>query len=122
MISKRIEFTYIEALSFWNLGFGDYNPQTNHIDDTIVSDNGDGRKVLATVANALLQFLPFRPEATVFFAGSTDQRTRVYGWAIANYWNDVSAYFTIEAVTESGNVVSLPTEENLIGFLITKEQ
>lgn len=118
-IVKRIEFTYIELLSFWNLGFGDYNPATNRIDDQIVLGNGDGRKVLATVAFAVQQFLTTRPDATVFFTGSTDQRTRVYSWAIANYWSDISASFHVEVVTNSGEVISFPTQETAIGFLIT---
>jgi hypothetical protein len=81
-ILKLIEFTYIDSLDFWNLGFGDFDVETGRIDDQVVSDNGDGRKVLATVAYALRQFLSTYPDATVFFAGSTVQRTRVYGWAL----------------------------------------
>ena len=69
-IIKRIEYTYIESLDFWNLGFGDYNPNTDGIDDQVVSDNGDGRKVLATVSFSLQEFLAIRPHATVFFTGS----------------------------------------------------
>ena len=118
-IIKRIEFTYVETLLFWNLGFGDYNPLTNRIDDQIVSDNGDGRKVLATVAFAVQQFLTLRPDATVFFTGSTDQRTRVYSWAITNYWSDISANFNVEVITNSGETIPFPTQETAIGFLIT---
>ena len=118
-IVKRIEFAYIEPLSFWNLGFGDYNPATNRIDDQIVSDNGDGRKVLATVAFAVQQFFIPRPGATVFFTGSTDQRTRVYSWVITNYWSDISANFNVEVVTNSGGAIPFPTQETAIGFLIT---
>jgi hypothetical protein len=120
-IIKRIEFTYVDELAFWNLGFGDYNPITNRIDDQAVSDNGDGRKVLATVAFAVSQFLGKQPDATVFFTGSTDQRTRVYGWAVANYWLDIQADFHIQAVLESGDVVMFDSQENLIGFLVTKK-
>lgn len=120
-IIKRIEFTYIEGLLFWNLGFGDYNPLANRVDDQIVTDNSDGRKVLATVALAVRQFLTVRPTATVFFTGSTDQRTRIYGWAISNYWADISTDFHVETVIESGDIVSFPAIESALGFLITKK-
>ena len=43
---KRIEYTYMESLDFWNLGFGDYNPDTDGIDDQVVWDNGDGRAIV----------------------------------------------------------------------------
>lgn len=36
-------------MEFWNLGFGDLDEKTGNISDSVVSDNGDGRKVLATV-------------------------------------------------------------------------
>lgn len=48
-IIKRIEFTHVAELDFWNLDFGDYDAATNRIDDQTVSDRRDGRKVLATV-------------------------------------------------------------------------
>jgi hypothetical protein len=54
----------------YNLGFGDFDPITNQIDDKVVSDNGDLIKVMATVISLALKFLDDNPMAMVFFEGS----------------------------------------------------
>lgn len=121
LIIKRIEYTYIQSLDFWNLGFGDYGPTTQQIDDQTVSDNGDGRKVLATVVASLQEFITMYPDATVFFTGSTVQRTKVYGWAVSKYWLDISAYFRVEGVTDTGKTLPFMPELDFVGFLIYKK-
>lgn len=120
-IIKRIEYSYVEDLDFWNLGFGDYNPNIDRVDDQIISDNGDGRKVLATVAFSLQEFMIVRPSAIVFFTGSTEQRTHLYGWAISKYWQDISANFRVEGITEASEVVPFQSQQNYLGFLIHKK-
>ena len=55
-IQKIVEYAYINELSIWNLGFGDVNPVTGEISDDVISDNGDGRKVMATVFMTLFTF------------------------------------------------------------------
>ncbi len=46
-----------------NLGFGDKDLQTGEVDDTVISDNGDSQKVLATVAATVYAFTDKYPEA-----------------------------------------------------------
>jgi hypothetical protein len=48
-IKKVARFLRIEH-NLYNFGFGDLNKTNGDISDTIVSNNGDGAKVLATVA------------------------------------------------------------------------
>lgn len=120
-IAKRVEYTYVPEYGFWNLGFGDYNPATGNIDDQIVSDNGDGRKVLATVVFTLNEFLALNPHSTVFFSGSTDQRTRVYGWAIVQYWQDIFDELIVYGLTEDGDQEPFIPRRDYIGFLITRK-
>ena len=62
----------IKSLDFWNMGFGAYNPNTQQVDDQVISDNGDGRKVLATVAFSMQEFMIERANMTIFFTGSAD--------------------------------------------------
>ncbi|CAN5488453.1 hypothetical protein BH09BAC4_BH09BAC4_24770 [soil metagenome] len=120
-IIKRIEYSYVEDLDFWNLGFGDYNPNIDRVDDQIISDNGDGRKVLATVAFSLQEFMILRPNAIVFFTGSNEQRTQIYGWAISKYWQDLSTSFRVEGITEASEVVPFQPQQHYLGFLIHKK-
>lgn len=106
---------------FWNLGFGDYNSVTDTIDDQAVSDNGDGRKVLATVVFTMSEFWSIHPDSTVFFCGSTDQRTRVYGWAITQYWEEVFDELIVYGVTEGGDKEPFMPRRDYFGFLITRK-
>ena len=41
---------------YYNLAFGDFNEETTEIDDNIITNNGDGIKVLATVVSTLYAF------------------------------------------------------------------
>ncbi len=55
-IQKVVEYTYLAQLRMWNLGFGDLDKETGQVSDSIVSNNGDGRKVMATVIQTLFSF------------------------------------------------------------------
>lgn len=68
----------------YNLGFGDKETDTNHINDRVVTNNNDSQKVLATVVQTLYVFTAHYPNATVIATGSTDARTRLYQIGISN--------------------------------------
>ena len=48
-IIKIIQYSPTNYKDLYNLGFGDKNAETNEIEDEVISNNGDGEKVLATV-------------------------------------------------------------------------
>jgi hypothetical protein len=48
-IKKIVEFTLLNVNNVYNLGFGDYDPKTDKINDSVITNNGDSQKVLATV-------------------------------------------------------------------------
>jgi hypothetical protein len=56
-IRKRVEFERTSRADTFNLAFGDVNSQTGDFDDTVVTDNFDTEKVLATVAETVRIFL-----------------------------------------------------------------
>lgn len=55
-ITKLIRYTEIELKGFYNLGFGDKNHITGEIDDAVITNNGDSRKILVTVAYTVYTF------------------------------------------------------------------
>ncbi len=77
IILKVVEFAEIRE-GIYNLGFGDYDFATKDVDDKTVSDNGDTEKVLATVVGIVREFIEDNPTCSVFVAGSTPSRTRLY--------------------------------------------
>jgi hypothetical protein len=95
VILKRVLFEPITSFvdesnvlrEVFNLAFGDIAHPTSEIDDTIVSNNGDMEKVLATIGSIIYAFFDKHPTALVQFEGSTPSRNRLYRMAI-NKWLD----------------------------------
>lgn len=94
LILKVVRFDEIEPDVF-NLGFGDFDFEKQTLSDSIVSDNGDMEKILATVVSILNDFLQNNPKFSVFIVGSTLSRTRLYQIAINRYYEDFKVYFEI---------------------------
>lgn len=94
LILKVVRFDEIEPAIF-NLGFGDFDFEKQTLSDSIVSDNGDMEKILATVISILNDFLQNNPKFSVFIVGSTLSRTRLYQIAINRYYEDFKVYFEI---------------------------
>lgn len=88
-----IEFQKTTNPEVFNLAFGDFNPQTQEIDDLSVSDNGDTEKVLATVVNAVYTFFNEYPDMFVYATGSTKSRTRLYRMGITRFYEEMKKDF-----------------------------
>jgi hypothetical protein len=101
VITKVVNYTEINVKGFFNLGFGDKDPQSGYISDMAVSNNNDHQKVLATVARTLYLFTEHYPEAIVLATGSTLARTRLYRMGIANNLTAIQQDFIILGLTET---------------------
>ena len=99
-IKKIIEFSETNIKDVYNLAFGDFDEKTQQISDTIVTNNGDSLKVLATVASSVYAFTAKRPEAWVFATGSTDVRTRLYRMGLTNNLAEISKDFNVYGLKE----------------------
>ncbi|WP_298732425.1 hypothetical protein [uncultured Chitinophaga sp.] len=103
-IEKAVEFTAMEIPRYYNIGFGDQLPNGT-LDDTVGSNNGDIIKVLATVVKIIVSFLSELPDATIFFVGSSSDRTRLYRRILRNYYYVFSNEYLITAlVLSDGNL------------------
>ena len=94
-VRKIIQYTEINLKNYFNLGFGDKNHKTNEIDDLVVTNNNDSKKVLATVAATLFKFTDHHPEAYVIAIGSNLARTRLYRIGITNNLETIEKDFEI---------------------------
>ena len=119
-ILKLVDYAYLDEIGVWNLGFGDYNANTGRVDDQVVSDNGDGRKVLATVVATLMFFFEQHPKETVLFTGSTTTRTQVYGRIIAMYYQEFSAEFVVTGLDDSFNEYPFDSSSEFAAYQIKK--
>ncbi len=74
-IKKKVEFERIN--SGWNLAFGDVTTD-DELSDAVISDNGDMRKVLQTVANIVHDFSNRYPSRIIFIKPYDDGRRLLY--------------------------------------------
>ena len=93
--TKVVNYTELDEKGFYNLGFGDKDPETGLISDATVTDNGDSQKVLATVAATLYTFTEEFPNAFIVATGSTSARTRLYRIGISNNLETIKQDFTV---------------------------
>lgn len=68
------------------------------LDDLSVSDNNDMVRIMATVIHTMHLFLEARPDATIFFSGSTPSRTRLYRLAISQNIALFDETFTVKGL------------------------
>jgi hypothetical protein len=106
--------------SYYNLGFGDYNEETQEIDDEVVTNNGDGLKVLATVVSTLYAFTGKYPDAKVFATGSTEARTRLYRMGISNNLEEIKQDFYVYGLKSNQTFEEFVVGEDYLGFLVTR--
>jgi len=100
-VKKVVRFTEIGE-DIFNLGFGDLDGKTGEISDTVVTDNRDSWKVLATVANTIYDFYEEYPSAKIFVKGNTAARNRLYRIGISNNWDEISTDFEVYGLKDGG--------------------
>ncbi len=101
-IDKLVLYEETDIADVYNLAFGDYSPITGKIDDQVVTNNGDRKRVLSTVAATLPVFLEKHPSATVIFHGSTDTRTKLYQRGISSNLKLAGEQFIVLGFTHNG--------------------
>jgi hypothetical protein len=79
----------------YNLAFGDKDHTTGKIDDTVISNNGDSEKVLATIVATAYAFTDKYPDAWIYATGSTQSRTRLYRMGITKFLSEVEEDFEV---------------------------
>ena len=67
LIKKIVSYRLIQEMpiKLYDLGFGDWNNEIQDVDDKTNTNNQDRQKVLATVAETVLDFLENNPNACI---------------------------------------------------------
>jgi hypothetical protein len=82
-IIKAVQFILIDSNEeLYSLGLGDRDPITNQIDDEVVTDNKDTRKVLGTIGEIGRQFLESKPNAKLYSKATQNRRTDSIEWEL----------------------------------------
>lgn len=117
-IHKRVFFTATESDNVYNLSLGDVD-ENGDLDDSIVSNNGDRNKILATVVEALSDYTTKFPDRWIFFTGSTEARTRLYRMVVDLNLEYLSTRFEINALVDE-EIVPFTKNMKIDGFVIKK--
>ena len=105
-IKKRVEYKQMGENQVYNLAFGDVIEETNVLDDKVISDNKDSKKVLTTVASTVYTFIGKYPNAVVYAEGSNLARTRLYRIGISNNLEELTEQFDVYGFLDNRLVVS----------------
>ncbi|HEV2480620.1 MAG TPA: hypothetical protein VGS79_13180 [Puia sp.] len=93
-IRKIATFIQINQ-DIFSFGFGDLDERTGEISDTVISNNGDGPKVLNTVGAIIFDFTAVFREARIYVEGSTPSRTRWYQMNLTAFYEEINNSFMI---------------------------
>lgn len=96
-IRKVVQFVQTQNEDIYNLAFGNLN-KDGSIDDETTNDNKDRNKILATVAATVYEFTAKYPDKTIFFCGTTSERTRLYRMALTVNLNELKKDFRVYGV------------------------
>jgi hypothetical protein len=118
-IKKRIQYHKIyEDEMLYNLAFGDVDLEKNTINDKVVSNNEDTKKVLATVAATLFVFMKKHPDAIIYAKGRNAARTRLYQIGISNNLEDINEQFDVFGVLDEDDMEIFQKNKNYLAFYI----
>jgi hypothetical protein len=118
ILFKRVN---LQGNSYFNLAFGDLN-DAGVLDDLIISNNHDAEKVLATVAQAVINFTNVYTDALVYAEGSTPARTRRYQMGINKFWKEIETDFKVFGLLKDKGFEPFKSGRNYSGFAVTRKK
>jgi hypothetical protein len=122
-IIKAVEFTPVLGLSLFNLCLGDVMPD-NCINDVVVSNNGDMKKVFATVIQIVIDFFKRNPDAEIIFFGNSNVHTYLYARILSTYYKQLTNSFSMGLIRAADKVIRTnfdpKRKEEYIGFSIQR--
>lgn len=125
IIRKGVDIFPLEVPGVYNFSFGDVLPDGT-IDDEVETNNGDLLRVFSTVITIMEKFLNAHPFASLFFSGSSPQRTNVYRLILKRYHERFACSFIIVAFQSVNDVpreskFDPDDEGNFLGFLVKRK-
>ncbi|MVT43526.1 hypothetical protein GO495_23210 [Chitinophaga oryziterrae] len=115
-IQKIAKFSLIGE-NLYNFGFGDLEPMTGDISDTVTSDNKDVDVVMGTVGSIIYDFTNLFPDAMISIQGTNKARTRLYQMNISKHWEGIEPVFEVYGLLEDESWEPLKKGINYLAFL-----
>ncbi|MDR6809504.1 hypothetical protein J2Y45_006639 [Dyadobacter sp. BE34] len=115
-IHKAIELVKIDENTY-NLALGDLGDDGS-LNDSVVSNNGDMHKVLATVSQIIVTFFGMYRDRRIYFTGSSPSRTRLYRLILSREQANWSEIFEIKGILK-GEPFNYQSGVDYEAFVIT---
>lgn len=119
-ILKIVKYQRVNRYLF-NIHFGDWDEDGQCINDKARTNNLDRDKILATVANTVIDFIDMNPDAVVFAIGSSAARTRLYQIGIAMNLPIISQRLHVEGFFK-GRWEPFRKTVNYSAFMVTAQK
>ena len=121
-VKKIVHFSPQNAngITYFNLGFGDWNEEKKQVDDKIITNNQDREKILATVASTVLEFTRHFPDVMVYAKGSSSARTRLYQMALVANWKEIEPLLHVYGFSK-GKWLPFERNINYEAFLVLRK-
>jgi hypothetical protein len=114
------EFGTVNGEIAYNLGFGDVDLETGTISDMAVTGNKDSMRVLATVAQTIIEFSARFGKHWIRVKGSTPARTRLYQIGVSEIWDDIKDEFELYGL-KNDEYQKFERNVNYEAFLVRKK-
>ena len=121
IITKLVQYSQMNIEGYFNLSFGDLDSEKREIDDVAISNNGDSKKVLATVVSTLYAFTGKYPNIYVFATGSNEARTRLYRIGISNNLGELEKDFKVYGLKIDETFEPFIIGNDYVGFLVKRK-
>jgi len=122
-IRKVVQFNllYNYPTPIYNLVFGDRVEAGYGIDTKVISNNGDVKKILATVGRIIIHFTGIFKNIIVHIKGDGAARARLYQIGVNRYWREINKVLYIYVYTDK-QIRPFQKDTNYTGFLISREE
>ena len=117
-VKKVIQITATDLPNVYNLAMGD--EISGEIDYTNRTNNGDTGRVMETIAHIILQYTATNPDRSVFVAGNTPAKTRLYQMYLSNNLQSVETVFEVYGLMAGTSFEVFQKNKNFSGFLVRR--
>jgi hypothetical protein len=95
VIAKIVLFEHLGG-KYYNLAFGDL--ENYNLNDRVISNNADTRKVISTIFKAINIFFEFHPNAVVQINPVDEKREKLYNFILKNRFDEIDQNYLVKGI------------------------
>lgn len=119
-VLKAVIFQQVSEEVF-NVVLGDFDEETETINDQSITDNGDMPKIIATVIHCIDNFFESYQEKLVYIEGNHPIKQKLYQRAIKNNLQDIEIHYKVFGVLPHEDIEIFNAEQAYTAFIIQRK-